>query len=342
MVDDLAEVTAGAREIGQEAGQQSTVVVVFFDLVESTARKMQEGHTAGTRAAVVHNEICRIFTERFSGRVIKELGDGLLATFNDPAAACCAALNARAGVERAGLQTKVGLTLGVVEEIQTALGVDALGATIDRAARLQALALPRQIIADQVIIDAAGTVLRDFDDVTVSQAVAVQLKGVGEVTVFEMSDATTGFVGVTSHFGLFEDAVISPVDARRFPPATDPAKWLVCDVCGEPVAPDGHDANIVLDEERDKCIRSVRLVHRESCDDGSGRWIQLEDLANPIQYVSFVTSTLNRLANRQMTLQDSSGFVKVLIGMYRQVFRPSTQAEELDFATDEALKEMGM
>lgn len=342
LATDLDEVIGRARDLGGVAGPKRTVAIAFFDLVASTARKVDEGHTAGTRAAVVHNEICREFTERFAGTVIKELGDGLLSVFDDPVGACLAAVNARAGVNSAGLATKIGLTMGLIEEIETRLGRDVLGATVDRAARIQALALPGQVLVDKVLVDAAGSMLKDYPAIAVSASADADLKGIGAVTVFELTASDTGFIGTTSHFGLFEDVVVSPVDVRRFPKATDPSTWLLCDICGEPVAADGHDANVVIDEDWDKSIRSVRLVHRDTCDDGSGRWMQLSDLANPIQYLTFITSTLNRLAERKMVLEDSGGYVRVLVGMYRHVFRPSSQTEELDFASDAALREIGI
>lgn len=183
LLPDLEGLAAAPGTL-QQTGERRFLAIAFFDLVGSTSRKLQEGHIAGTEAAVRHNATCRAVSERFGGDVIKELGDGILLTFDDPVNAALAALNVRAALETTGLETKIGLTAGSVELVEIGGLTDVLGSAVDRAARIQSLAAPGQILLDTAIVDAIRTQVADYAGLELRGPEHVPLAGVGSVEIW--------------------------------------------------------------------------------------------------------------------------------------------------------------
>lgn len=168
-------------------GKRVQLTVSFFDLAGSTFRKLDLGHIEGVRAALQHNAACRVIGRRFGGRAIKDLGDGVLMVFPDSLKAVLAAINLKRGLEKyAGLSTKVGITSGLVEKVRIGSRDDVLGSTVDRCARLEALAQPGQIIIDRPLFEAVRSFLKDYENVGVSDPMTQILPGVGETEVREV------------------------------------------------------------------------------------------------------------------------------------------------------------
>ncbi len=189
LLPDLADLVARSGELSH-TGQRGFIAVAFFDLVGSTARKLEQGHLAGIEAATRHNATCRAICERFDGHVVKELGDGILVTFTDPVNAALAAVNARAALAQTDLATKIGLTAGVVEIIQLDGSDDVLGSAVDRCARIQSLAAPGQILLDTAIVDAIRPQLADHAALELRGPEHVPLAGVGSVELWLLDDQT--------------------------------------------------------------------------------------------------------------------------------------------------------
>lgn len=174
-------------------GRPLTCTVAIFDLPASTPLKLEGGHTLGTRTALMHNLICRRIVEKFSGDVVKELGDGVLCKFDDPVKACLAAINIKKAVSQMpGLSTKGGLTIGSVEEMDIGGIPDIIGNTIDRCARLQAYALPEQILVDRALHDVVASFLRDYPSIQFSRPILITVAGIGAMEVYEVSTEELG------------------------------------------------------------------------------------------------------------------------------------------------------
>ncbi len=170
--------------------------VVFFDLVGSTARKLELGHAAGVAAAMQHNSVCREVVAAKGGEVLKELGDGCLAVFDDPMAALLAAENVRTGLMlHSDLTTKVGMTVGLVQDVAIGGQPDVLGATVDRAARIQAAAAPGQVLLDRAHVDAVGDYFADVEALALDGPSRIHLRGVGEIELWALRSAAVA--GVT-------------------------------------------------------------------------------------------------------------------------------------------------
>ena len=195
--DNLVKLLKDARsKVEMSKGKRVTKTIGMFDLSESTPLKLRIGHTLGTRAALLHNIVCRKIVEKFGGTVVKELGDGILVKFEDPVIACLAAIDIKTVTQKIeNCFTKAGLTLGAVEEITIGGIVDLLGTTVDRCARLQALAVPGQILVDTALHDTVASFLKDYPNICFSQPKTLRLKGIGETNIYELSTRECGFVG---------------------------------------------------------------------------------------------------------------------------------------------------
>jgi class 3 adenylate cyclase len=187
----LDELVEAARKEAQAVARQADAlqVIAFFDLSGSTRSKLERGNASASQAALTFTSLASSISARFGGRVLKTLGDGALATFNDPLAACRAALNLRyATHELLDLEMTAGLTSG--RPLRIALDGDrddVLGDVVDRAARIQSLALPGQVLIDatlysQVRADIAAQPGWQVD----SSPRRAHAKGIGPIELFEL------------------------------------------------------------------------------------------------------------------------------------------------------------
>jgi class 3 adenylate cyclase len=99
--------------------------------------------------------------KRFGGSIVKQTGDGHLMTFANPGAAVSAAFAIRRSMRRVGVLLRFGVHMG---EVETVLGGDIAGITVNTAARISAYASPDQIVVSSVVADLlAGTGLEMTD-----------------------------------------------------------------------------------------------------------------------------------------------------------------------------------
>ena len=96
-----------------------------------------------------HDKITDRIVGEFRGRVIKQLGDGILATFDGPARAvrCAAAL--RDAASEQGVSLRAGLHTGEIE-LRSA---DVTGIAVVIAQRISAAADPNEILASRTVVD---------------------------------------------------------------------------------------------------------------------------------------------------------------------------------------------
>ena len=137
-----------------------TATILFTDLVDSTAQRAALGEEAAERIRQAHERLLAEAVTAQSGTVVKNTGDGIMATFASAAQAVGAAVaiqqavhghNRRAAGAR--LAVRVGISLGDV----TWEGSDCFGIPVIEAARLCAAAEGGQILAaDLVRLTARG------------------------------------------------------------------------------------------------------------------------------------------------------------------------------------------
>jgi class 3 adenylate cyclase len=147
MLDEIEEFLTGVRH-GPEP-DRVLATVLFTDIVGSTEHLAEVGDRRWRDLLDRHDVALRRQLQRFRGREIKMTGDGVLATFDGPARAV---LCARAIVDAAGqlgLRIRAGVHMGEVE----VRGEDVGGMAIHIAARVAALAGPRQVLVSRTVVD---------------------------------------------------------------------------------------------------------------------------------------------------------------------------------------------
>ncbi|HUE61478.1 MAG TPA: adenylate/guanylate cyclase domain-containing protein, partial [Acidimicrobiales bacterium] len=132
---------------------RALVTLLFTDLVDSTMMANRIGDVAWRDLLSTHYEATRAALERHRGHEVNTTGDGLLATFDGPAAALrCAAAIGRAAA-REGLQVRASVHVGEVELV----GTDVRGIAVHEAARILSAAAPDEILVSATTRALAGS-----------------------------------------------------------------------------------------------------------------------------------------------------------------------------------------
>jgi class 3 adenylate cyclase len=123
--------------------------VLFTDIVASTEQLTAHGDDAWRQVLDDHDQTTARIVAEYRGMVVKQLGDGMLATFDGPARAvrCAATLIDAAG--QRGLSLRAGLHAGEVE-LRPA---DVAGIAVHIASRISALAEPNEILVSRTVVD---------------------------------------------------------------------------------------------------------------------------------------------------------------------------------------------
>jgi pimeloyl-ACP methyl ester carboxylesterase/class 3 adenylate cyclase len=123
--------------------------VVFTDIVASTDMAVRLGDTEWRRLLDRHDLMAQRTAGRYSGRVVKTTGDGVLATFDGPARAARFASDFGREAESIGLPIRAGLHTGEVEIRDDDIG----GIAVHIAARIAALAGSGDVFASRTVKD---------------------------------------------------------------------------------------------------------------------------------------------------------------------------------------------
>lgn len=158
LADTIEEFVSGTRTTANIDRILRTVL--FTDLVESTRHLAEVGDRQWKELLDVHDRLARQQIVSYRGVVIEGTGDGLLATFDGPARAIRCALAIRDAVHGLGMEIRAGLHIGEVER----RGERLAGLTVHIAARVMALAGPREVLVTRTLRDivaGSGFVFRD-------------------------------------------------------------------------------------------------------------------------------------------------------------------------------------
>src|ERR1051325_986424 len=130
-------------------------VVLFTDLVGSTELRGRLGEEAADELRRKHDQLLAQAVEANSGRVVKGLGDGIMATFGGASDAVAAAVAIQQGIDRLNrtgkvpvpLAVRVGLSAGDVSfEDQ-----DVHGTPVIEASRLCGAAVGGEVLASEIV-----------------------------------------------------------------------------------------------------------------------------------------------------------------------------------------------
>jgi class 3 adenylate cyclase len=123
--------------------------VLFTDIVGSTERAADMGDRRWRELLESHDATVRRGIDRHRGRMIKTMGDGVLATFEGPARAVRCACALRESVRSLGVELRAGVHTGEVER----MGDDVGGLAVHLGARVGGLAQPGEVLASQTVKD---------------------------------------------------------------------------------------------------------------------------------------------------------------------------------------------
>jgi len=158
IADEIEEFLTGSRS--EMEPDRVLATVMFTDIVDSTKRVSELGDRRWQGLLEQHNQILRRELEKFRGREVKTLGDGVLATFDGPARAVRCATSIIESVRSLDLQLRGGVHTGEVET----KGDDIGGIAVHIAARIAALAQGGQVLVSSTVRDlVAGSNLRFID-----------------------------------------------------------------------------------------------------------------------------------------------------------------------------------
>ena len=158
MLGEIEEFLTGVRPLPESDRVLATVL--FTDIVTSTERSAQLGDRRWKDLLDQHDTLIRPELERHRGRLVKNTGDGILATFDGPARAIRCAQAIATSVKSLGIEVRAGLHTGEVE----LRGEDVTGMGVNIAARVMDAAGPGEVVVSSTVKDlVAGSGLRFAD-----------------------------------------------------------------------------------------------------------------------------------------------------------------------------------
>ena len=158
LADELASFVTGTRTTS--VPDRALATVLFTDIVSSTETAARMGDSDWRELLERHDSITRRQVESHGGRVVKSLGDGVLAVFDGPARAVRCARALTDEVSGLGVALRAGVHTGEVELI----GDDVGGMAVHLGARVSAKATAGEVLVSSTVRDlVVGSELRFVD-----------------------------------------------------------------------------------------------------------------------------------------------------------------------------------
>ena len=174
-----------AKEYVIDTARIRNVAIVFMDLSGSTKYKHDHNFVEGYRKTRFHNELIKHVVTMHSGLVIKEIGDEVLAIFDD----CCKASECVIEIQEA-FKRYNDLISTTNDKIFSKMGVhfgriliengDIFGSAVDFASRVANLSVDGQIVISEHVKNLIG------NEFHTSIPYTIELKGLGEQIVYEL------------------------------------------------------------------------------------------------------------------------------------------------------------
>lgn len=160
LTGDVEEFVTGHRDIGLTELERILATVMFTDIVNSTRRAAEMGDQRWRGLLDNHDHLARQIIDRHRGSLVKNTGDGVLATFDGPGRAVRCALAFSTAAQQIGLPLRAGLHTGEIE----LRGQDIGGIAVHAAARVMAQSGTSEVLVSRVVTDlVAGAGLKFAD-----------------------------------------------------------------------------------------------------------------------------------------------------------------------------------
>lgn len=180
--------TAGADALERRGRFPRAAAVLFTDIVDSTQLIDKLGEDDAHACRNRHFALLRKTVDRFDGRVVKNLGDGLMVLFADPAAAprCANELQREVAADADGLGLRVGVHAGeLLRE-----GNDYFGTTVIVARRLCDCAKTGQTVVSEAARALADESTEPSERASYLPLGSLPLKGISRpVEAFELESS---------------------------------------------------------------------------------------------------------------------------------------------------------
>jgi class 3 adenylate cyclase/pimeloyl-ACP methyl ester carboxylesterase len=167
LLDAIEEFVTG--DLPMHPTDRVLATIMFTDLVASTEHTARIGDRHWKELLAAHDSAVRNELQRWRGREIKSTGDGVLATFDGPGRALRCAAAIRDSVRSLGVELRIGLHTGEIEE----RGDDIGGIAVAISKRVEEVAPAGGVLVTRTVVDLVAGSGIEFTDYGVHQ-----LKGV--------------------------------------------------------------------------------------------------------------------------------------------------------------------
>lgn len=155
-VTQIIQSSRGQAELLAELEKfRRTIIVMFTDIKGSTAYFEKYGDVAGLMMVHQCNDMLRQIVERHGGRVIKTIGDAIMATFDDPAESVQAAIEMQHALVEFNApkpeQDHVFIRIGLNYGSGIVKSNDVFGDVVNVASRVESVAMPEQIVISETL-----------------------------------------------------------------------------------------------------------------------------------------------------------------------------------------------
>ncbi len=157
-VGEIEEFLTGTRHA--PIGNRRLATVLFTDIVQSTDAVRSLGDQTWRDRLDRHDLLTKRQISRFGGRLVKTTGDGVLATFDGPAAAIRCAQAIADAVTQIGVSIRSGIHVGEIEQRDD----DIAGIAVHTAQRVCSAAQPGEILVSRTVTDLVAGSGIDFDE----------------------------------------------------------------------------------------------------------------------------------------------------------------------------------
>jgi class 3 adenylate cyclase len=155
---EIEEFLTGTRHA--PAGNRRLATILFSDIVHSTETARSLGDRVWRGRLDRHDVLAQRQISRFGGRFVKSMGDGVLATFDGPAAAIRCAQTMSDAMTQIGVAIRCGIHIGEIEQ----RGDDIAGIAVHTAQRICASAGSGETFVSRMVTDLVAGSGIEFED----------------------------------------------------------------------------------------------------------------------------------------------------------------------------------
>ena len=167
IIEEIEEFVTGMR--GTPPANRALATILFTDIVGSTVRAAEVGDSRWREILNCHDDLAERSVTRYGGRLVKSIGDGVLATFDAPARAVRCAQAFVSSARASGIDVRAWVHTGEVELRDGDVG----GIAVHITARVAGLADAGEVLVSRTVTDLVAGSGIEFED-----RCAHELKGV--------------------------------------------------------------------------------------------------------------------------------------------------------------------